>query len=107
MMLYKNTNKSIKQIGQELDVKVILEGSIRKEGDDIRVTATLINAPDSSQLWSETYNQKLESIFVIQSEIAQEITKALKAQLSSEEEEKLLEKPTENLVAYDYYLKGR
>ena len=106
MMRYKNTDKEIKDIAQELDVASILEGSVRKEKDDIRVTTTLINVADSSQLWSETYDRKLESVFEIQSDIAEKIASALETRLSPEEKERLVKKPTENLEAYHYYLKG-
>jgi protein kinase/serine/threonine-protein kinase len=106
MMRYKNTDKDIKDIAQELDVASILEGSVRKEKDDIRVITTLINVVDSSQLWSETYDRKLESVFDIQSDIAEKIASALKTRLSPEEKERLVKKPTENLEAYNYYLKG-
>ncbi len=106
MMKYKNTEKGIKEVAQELDVASILEGSVRKEKDDIRVTTTLINVVDGSQLWSETYDRKLESVFDIQSDIAEKIASALKTRLSPEEKERLVKKPTENLEAYHYYLKG-
>jgi protein kinase/serine/threonine-protein kinase len=106
MMRYKNTAKDIKDIAQELDVASILEGSVRKEKDDIRVTTTLINVADSSQLWSETYDRKVESVFEIQSDIAEKIASALETRLSPEEKERLVKKPTENLEAYNLYLKG-
>jgi TolB-like protein/Tfp pilus assembly protein PilF len=107
MMRYKNTDKDIKEIGQELEVASILEGSVRKEKDDIRFIATLINVADSSQLWSETYDQKLTSVFVIQSKIAEQIANALLAKLSPDEKDRLRKKPTENLEAYNLYLRGR
>lgn len=106
-MRYKNTDKDIKEIGQELDVTTILEGSIRKEKDDIRVTAQLINVEDSFHLWSDIYDRKLESVFVIQSDIAERIANALQMRLSPEEKDQLDKKPTENLEAYNSYLKGR
>jgi len=106
-MRYKNTDKDIKEIGQELDVTTILEGSIRKEKNDIRVTAQLINTEDSFHLWSDIYDRKLESIFVIQSDIAERIANALQMRLSPEEKDQLDKKPTENLEAYNSYLKGR
>jgi serine/threonine protein kinase/Flp pilus assembly protein TadD len=107
MMRYKNTNKDIKQIGQELDVTTILEGSIGKESDDIRVNAKLIRIEDSISLWSDTYEKKLESVFAIQSDIAEKIANALQGELSPEEKERLEKKPTENLEAYNLYLQGR
>jgi serine/threonine protein kinase len=107
VMHYKNTNKNINQIGQELGVLTILEGSVRREGDQIRVMAQLVNVEDRFQLWSNTYEQKLESVFAIQSAIAEEITKALKTTLSPTDEERLQMQPTENLEAYNLYLQGR
>jgi len=107
MMRYKNTNKDIIQIGQELDVTTILEGSIGKERDDIRVNAKLIRIEDSISLWSDTYEKKLESVFAIQSDVAEKIANALQVELSPEEKERLEKKPTENLEAYNSYLRGR
>jgi serine/threonine protein kinase/Flp pilus assembly protein TadD len=107
MMRYKNTDKDIKEIGEELDVATILEGSIRKERDDIRVNAKLIRIKDIIPLWSDTYEKKLESVFAIQSDVAEKIANALQVELSPEEKERLAKKPTENLTAYDYYLRGR
>jgi serine/threonine-protein kinase len=107
VMHYKNTNKDINQIGQELGVSTILEGSVRREKDLIRVMAQLVNVEDRFQLWSDTYEQKLESVFAIQSAIAEEITKALKTTLYPEDEERLQMQPTENIEAYNLYLQGR
>ncbi|UCC38606.1 MAG: protein kinase [Candidatus Aminicenantes bacterium] len=107
VMRYKDTEKSIKEIGQELGVSTILEASIQKEEDNIRLIAKLTNVEDGFQLWSETYDRRLESVFAIQSDIAEKITGALKMELSPEEKERLEKKPTESLTAYDYYLKGR
>jgi serine/threonine protein kinase/Tfp pilus assembly protein PilF len=106
-MRYKNTDKDIKEIGQELDVTTILEGSVRKEKDDIRVTAQLINVEDSFHLWSDIYDRKLESVFGIQSDIAERIANALQMRLSPEEKDQLNKKPTDNMKAYNLYLQGR
>jgi protein kinase/serine/threonine-protein kinase len=106
MMRYKDTNKDIKEIGQELDVATVLEGSVRKERDEIRVNAKLIRIKDSIPLWSDAYEKKLESVFAIQSDVAEKIANTLQVELSPEEKEQLEKKPTENLTAYDYYLKG-
>jgi len=107
MMRYKNTDKDIKEIGEELDVATILEGSIRKERDDIRVNAKLIRIKDIIPLWSDTYEKKLESVFAIQSDVAEKIANGLQVELSPGEKERLQKKPTGSLTAYDYYLKGR
>jgi serine/threonine protein kinase/tetratricopeptide (TPR) repeat protein len=107
VMRYKNTEKDIKEIGRDLDVSTILEGRVRKEKDDIRVTAQLVDVKDGFQVWSNTYNQKLERVFDIQSDIAEKIAEALKTKLSSEEKIKIQKKPTDNVEAYNLYLQGR
>ncbi len=107
IMQYKDSNKDIKVIGQELDVANILLGSIRQQEDDIRVIAQLVNADDRFQIWTDTYDRKLEKIFDIQSEIAEQIVNALAVNLSAEDSEKLKKKTTENIEAYRLYLQGR
>jgi serine/threonine protein kinase/tetratricopeptide (TPR) repeat protein len=107
MMRYKNTDRDPKEIGQELDVATILEGSIRKEKDDIRVIAQLIDVEDGFSLWSNTYDRKLDRIFELQNEIAEKIANALQAKITPEQKERILKNPTENLDAYNLYLKGR
>ncbi|TET69186.1 MAG: tetratricopeptide repeat protein, partial [Candidatus Aminicenantes bacterium] len=107
VMRYKNTEEDIKEIGKELNVSTILTGTIRKEKDSIRVSAQLIQVEDRSNLWSEIYNKKLESIFLIQSNIAENIIYALVDKLSPEVGEQLQKNPTESLEAYDFYLLGR
>jgi len=107
VMRYKKTDKDIKDIGQELNVTTILGGSLRKEQDDIRVSAQLINVEDSFLLWSDVYERKFDRVFEIQSDIAEKIAKALKAELSLEEKEGIKKKSTESLEAYDLYLRGR
>jgi len=104
---YRNTTKDIKEIGEELDVETVLLGTIQKEEDDIRVTGQLVNVEDRSNIWSNTYNQKLETIFEIQSDIAENIVKALRVNLTPEEGNKLKKKPTEDLEAYQFYSQGR
>jgi serine/threonine protein kinase/tetratricopeptide (TPR) repeat protein len=107
VMRYKNSDKDIKEIGRELDVVTILEGRIRKEKDDIRVTAQLINVEDGFQLWTDTYEQRLEGVFTIQSDVAEKIAEALEAKLSPEDKKMLEKKPTEDIEAYNFYLQGR
>jgi serine/threonine protein kinase/Tfp pilus assembly protein PilF len=107
VLRYKNTEKTIKDIGQELNVTTILLGSVRKEEDDIRVTVQLVNVEDDFQLWSNTYEQKLERVFEIQSDVAEKIAKALEVEFSPEEKEQIQKKPTENLRAYNLYTQGR
>ncbi len=107
VLRYKNTEKTIKDVGQELNVTTVLLGSVRKEEDDIRVITQLVNAEDEFQLWSDTYEQKVERLFEIQSDIAEKIVKSLKIKLSPEEKAQIRKKPTENMEAYNLYLQGR
>ena len=107
VMEYKNTTKKIKTIAQELNVANILEGSVRRAGDQIRIVAQLINADTDNHIWSETYDREYADIFAIQSDVAKQIAAALKATLTPEESDYIDEKPTDNLEAYDYFLKGK
>jgi len=106
-MRYKNTDKDIKEIGQELGVAAILEGSIQKENNRIRVSAQLINVEDNFHLWSQTYDRKLESVFDIQDDVSNAIAGALKIQLTDTETAELRKVPTESVEAYESYLQGR
>jgi len=107
VMRYKNTNKDIKDIGKELGVATILEGSIQREKDNIRVNAQLINVDSGFHLWSENYDRKLESVFDIQDDVSKDIAEALKIQLTESDSEQLSKVPTESIDAYEYYIKGR
>jgi serine/threonine protein kinase/Flp pilus assembly protein TadD len=107
VLQYKHTDKDIRVIGQELDVAIILEGSIRKEEEDIRITAQLINTEDGFHVWSEIYDRKVDKVFDIQSEISEKITEALNIKLSPKEKDILRKRPTEDLEAYNLYLRGR
>lgn len=107
VMQYKETNKDIRQIGRELNADHILEGSVRRQGNKVRIVAQLIDARNDNHLWSETYDQEIDEIFEVQSKVAQEIAMALKKELSPKDQEMIHKKPTENVVAYDLYLQGR
>jgi len=107
IMRYKNTERSIREIGKELDVTTVLEGSFRKAGKRVRIVSRLIDAWTDEYLWAQTYDREMKDIFDIQSDVAQKIATALKAKISPAEKERLQKKPTENLTAYDFYLKGR
>jgi len=106
VMRYKNTNKDIKEIGQELDVATILEGSIRKEKDNIRVNAQLVNVDEDSHLWASTYDRKVDSIFEVQDEVSKAIVAALELKLTPKKIESLKEGRPKNIEAYEYALKG-
>jgi len=106
IMQYKNTTKSLREIGKELGVATILEGSVRRGGNRVRITAQLIDTETDKNLWADTYDRDLDDIFAIQSDVAKKIAAALKTSLTPEEEDRLNQKPTDNIEAYDYYLRG-
>ena len=107
VMKYKNTSMTMPDIARELDVGTVLEGSVRRAGGRVRITSQLIEARRDKHLWAETYDRQLKDIFAIQSEVAQKIAGALQATLSPLELEHIAKKPTENLDAYAFYLRGR
>ena len=108
-MHYKNSDKSIKEIARELGVANIIEGSVRRIGNKVRIAVQLIDAGTDAHLWSEIYNgdlSDLSRIFFIQSEVAQSVARELKTVLSPKELELIEKKPTKNTEAYDAYLRG-
>jgi serine/threonine protein kinase/Tfp pilus assembly protein PilF len=105
-MRYKRTDKDIREIGEELGVASILEGSIRKESDNIRVTAQLINVEDGFHLWADTYNRKLESVFEVQDEVSKVIAEALEVKLTPGKIEALKATRPKDIEAYEYVKKG-
>jgi len=107
VMTYKNINKQIPEIGKELNVSHILEGSIRKHGTSIRVTAQLINTEDGSHLWADDFDRELEHVFEVQDDVSQKIAANLLATLSPEEIEHIKTNRPSNAEAYEYYMKGR
>ena len=104
---FKEKGYDIHDVGRKLKVKTVLEGSIRKAGNRLRVTAQLVNADDGYHLWSEKYDRKMEDIFAIQDEISLAIVDKLRVKLLKEEKAKLIKRYTDDLEAYDLYLKGR
>ncbi|MEE9189159.1 MAG: protein kinase, partial [Candidatus Neomarinimicrobiota bacterium] len=107
VMRYKDRDKSMKEIAQELGVESVLEGSVRRVGEKVRIVAQLINAKTDDHLWTETYDRDYTDIFAIQTDVAESIASALKATLTPEEMSSIESAPTENMEAYDYYLKGK
>ncbi|WP_298901190.1 adenylate/guanylate cyclase domain-containing protein [uncultured Psychroserpens sp.] len=107
VMQYKNTKKTIPEIAKELGVSYILEGSIRKYGNDIRIVAQLIDAVSDEHLWAENYDKTLTNIFSLQTEVSKEIVAALEINLSFEEAQGLDVIPTQNIDAYKLFLEGR
>jgi TolB-like protein/cytochrome c-type biogenesis protein CcmH/NrfG len=107
VMQYRSTTKPIGQIGRELGVGYVVEGSVRRLGNKVRVTTQLIDVRTDTHLWAETFDRDLTDIFAIQSEIAQAIATALQTTLSSGETSLLARRPTSNPAAYDLYLQAR
>jgi len=103
---FKGKTEDIRDIGAKLNVRTVLEGSVRKAGNALRITAQLINVADGFHLWSSTYDRELQDVFAIQDEISSAIVKALKLKLTSQEIERISEHPIDNVTAYDLYLKA-
>ena len=107
VMPYRTTAKSMRQIASELGVTYILEGSVRRSGNKVRVTGQLIHAATDEHVWAEAYDRDLTDVFSIQAELSKKIASELKAALSPEEKKLLERRPTTNTAAYDLYLKAR
>jgi serine/threonine protein kinase len=103
---YQSKPKNLAEIAKQLGVAHILEGSVQKAADQVRVNVQLINAQSDSHLWADTYDRKLTDIFGVESEIAKRIAESLQAKLTGREEQALAVKPTNNPEAYDAYLRG-
>jgi TolB-like protein len=107
VMRYKDVKKPIGEIGKELNVSAILEGSVRKAGNKIRITIQLADPETEEQTWSEKYDRDLEDIFEVQSEIARKVAEELEIQIGKSERFELGKKATDNKDAYLLYLEGR
>jgi len=107
VMGYKGTTKKVREIGRELEVGSVLEGSVRKAGSKVRITAQLIDATTECHLWAQNYDRQLEDVFAIQSEIAEKVAGELRIRLVDSEKRTLEKKPTENTEAYTCFLRGR
>jgi len=104
---FKGKSEDVRSIGRALGVDTVLEGCIRKAGNQLRITAQLINVADGYHLWSERYDREMKDVFAIQDEIARSIAATLKITLSPKEKDAISKIPTTDLQAYDYYLRGR
>ena len=104
---YKGTTKKVKEIGKELEVGSILEGTFKKAGNKIRVTTQLIDVAGDRHLWAQNYDRTLDDVFEVQSDVAKQVAEALRVRVLSPERERIEKKPTESTVAYTLYLKGR
>jgi TolB-like protein/class 3 adenylate cyclase/Tfp pilus assembly protein PilF len=103
---YKSAPENLHEIGRQLGVAHILEGSVQKSGDIVRVNVQLIKAANDSHLWADTFDRKLTDIFSVETEVAKAIAEQLRAHLSGREEQEIAAKPTDNPEAYDAYLRG-
>jgi TolB-like protein/tetratricopeptide (TPR) repeat protein len=103
---YKGATKPIAQIGAELGVTAVLEGSVRKAGDQLRITVQLIDVRTEEHRWAENYDRKLANVFAIQAEVAEQTAGALKLEMLGSDRNAVRGRPTSNLVAYDLYLRG-
>jgi len=103
---YKGKAVKVQEVGKELGVRYVLEGSVRKAGNRVRITVQLIDSTTGYHLWSERYDRELKDIFALQDEIVQKIVTTLKLQLTLQEQGSVVRKTTDNLAAYDCYLRG-
>jgi serine/threonine-protein kinase len=104
---FKGKNSNISEIGSALGVKTVLEGSVRKSGNRLRISVQLVNASDGYHLWSERYDREMHDIFDVQDEITLAVVDALRVKLLGDEKEAVLKRHTENAEAYQHYLRGR
>jgi len=104
---YRDKSVTATQVGQQLKAAFVLAGSIRRAGQRLRITAQLVDTQTDSLAWSERYDREMADVFEVQDEIARKIAQALRITLSPQEQEALASKPTENLQAYDLYLRGK
>jgi adenylate cyclase len=103
---YKGKAVKVQDVGKELGVRYVLEGSVRRANNQVRVTAQLVDATTDHHIWAERYDRSLQDIFALQDEIVQKIITTLKLQLTLQEQGILVRKTTDNLEAYDYFLRG-
>src|SRR6202041_3312530 len=107
MLAFRDKPTTVQQVSQKLGAAYVLEGSIRRAGNRVRITAQLVEASSRRSVWAERYDRQLEDVFAIQEEIARSIAQALRITLTPQEEKTIARKPTENPQAYDFYLRGR
>ena len=105
-MTFKGTHKTIPEIARAVNVRYVLEGSVRKAGNNLRITAQLIDSKNDAHIWAEKYSGTLEDVFDIQEKVSQSIVQSLRLKLSTEEINKINERPIDNAFAYDCYLRA-
>ena len=104
---FKGESVDVRDVARDLGVRYVLEGSVRKAGDRVRITAQLVDATTGNHLWAERYDRDLKDIFALQDEIAGKIVKALEVKLTEDEQQRVAQRYTDSLEAYDYFLRGR
>ena len=107
MLAFRDKPVTAQQVGQQLGASYILEGSIRRSGSRVRITAQLVEASTRHSVWADRYDRQMDDVFAIQEEIARSIAQALRITLTPQEDKIIARKPTENPLAYDFYLRGR
>ena len=107
MLAFRDKQTNAPQVGQQLGATFVLEGTIRRAGNRLRITAQLVEVATRHSVWAERYDRQIEDVFAIQDEIARSIAQALRITLTPQEEKTIGVKPTENTQAYDFYLRGR
>lgn len=107
VLAFRDTPLTVTEVGRQLNAAFVLEGSIRRAGDRIRITARLSESSTGHSVWAERYDRRLEDVFAIQDEIAQSIARELRVMLTEKEKHEIEKVPTRNIQAYDYYLRGR
>lgn len=107
VMEYRDKSATASDVGRELSASYVLEGSLRRAGNRLRITARLVETATARSVWAERYDRELQDVFAIQDEIAQNIAKALKVVLTEQEKRSIQKAPTADVQAYDYYLRGR
>ena len=107
VMKFKKRDQSLREIGEQLGAATVLEGSVRRAGNRVRIVAQLIDRDSDEHLWAETYDRDLTDIFAIQTDVALQIASALRAELSVDERRRIRRQPTNDIHAYELYLHGR
>jgi non-specific serine/threonine protein kinase len=107
VVAYRDKPATAPEIGKQLDAAYVLGGSVRRAGNRLRITAQLVETQTGHTVWAERYDREMKDVFEVQDEIARSITQALRISVSAQEQETIAQKPTENLQAYDYFLRGR
>ncbi len=106
-MTFKGSSKTVREIAKDLNIRYVMEGSVRKAGNDLRITAQLIDAATDAHIWAEKYSGTLDDVFDMQERVSCSVVKALKLMLTSEEAGRMAERPIGNIAAYDCYLKAK